>query len=105
MNRKQRRAAMKIAVSQCPIHGTYDKHSLCPCYEPGGTMAHLRHIYGTKAWVKYVANLSNKLEMSFCPIHGETTVSDKGIFQCGCFDEKGNKIVHLNDDPTRGDVN
>ena len=95
----------KIAISECPLHGVYDKHNLCPCYEPGGTMAHLRHIYGTKAWFKYVENLPNTFQgPSFCPIHGETTVNDRGIFQCGCFDENGNKIVHLTDDPTAGDV-
>jgi hypothetical protein len=39
--------------------------------------------------------------LAFCPIHGKTTVNKKGIFQCGCFDEDGNKIVHLTDNPNK----
>jgi hypothetical protein len=35
--------------------------------------------------------------IGFCPIHEEVVVNDRGIFQCGCFDENGNKIVHLTD--------
>ena len=42
-------------------------------------------------------------EIGFCPIHGETAVSDIGIFQCGCFDEDGNKIVHLSDNPNEAE--
>ncbi len=91
MNRKQRRATPVSVTSECLIHGAYNKHSLCPCYDSGGPMAHLREIYGTKAWLKHVKNLPNTFQgPSFCPIHGETTTNDEGIFQCGCFDENGN---------------
>ena len=95
---------VKMAISMCPEHGMYDKHNLCPCYDSGGPMAHLRSIYGTKAWFKRVENMPNKMEYAACPIHGETTVNNKGIFQCGCYDEDGNKIVHLTDNPNNKEM-
>lgn len=113
MNRKQRRAMKKQGLTQtgtisiCPDHGRYDKSCLCPCYDPGGPLAHLRDEYGTEEWMarmtwKPTTNDSGE-EIGFCPIHGETAVSDIGIFQCGCFDEDGNKIVHLSDNPNEAE--
>lgn len=103
MNRKQRRKMMTTPTSICSEHGPYDKHNLCPCYDPGGPKADQRDTYGTKAWAKNIkwetpTNDAGE-QIGFCPIHGETTINSKGIFQCGCFDEQGNKIVHLTDNP------
>jgi len=115
MNRKQRRAfraAQKKnfatkALSFCPEHGPYDKSCLCPCYDPGGSHAHQRDKYGTEEWTEQIdfqpmTNDSGDA-IGFCPIHGEVVVSDIGIFQCGCYDEDGNKIVHLTDNPSESE--
>lgn len=102
MNRKQKRQRDKLTavmtISRCPTHGMYDKANLCPCYDPGGPLFDRRDDYGSKAFMKRVeANATESL--SFCPIHGKTTISDQGVFQCGCYDENGNKVVHLTDNP------
>jgi len=87
-----------MTISRCPTHGMYDKANLCPCYDPGGPLFDRRDDYGSKAFMKRVeANATESL--SFCPIHGKTTISDQGVFQCGCYDENGNKVVHLTDNP------
>jgi hypothetical protein len=92
----------KMVISNCPTHGAYDKLNLCPCYDPGGPMAHARKTYGTKAFIERVE--TNAIEsLSFCPIHGKTTINSDGVFQCGCFDENGNKIVHLTDNPNESE--
>ena len=90
-------------TSVCPTHGPYDKSCLCPCYDPGGPLAHQRDEYGTEKWMDRMKMkpMTNDFgeSIGFCPIHGEVAVNDRGIFQCGCFDESGNKIVHLTDNP------
>jgi len=95
-------------ISECPIHGRYDANNLCACYDEGGSHADVE--YGSESQLdslnfKPLFTTSDGLPIGFCPIHGETTVSEAGIFQCGCFDEHGNKIVHLTDNPTAGDTN
>jgi len=103
VNRKQRRKMVEMTISFCPDHGSYNKENLCPCYDPGGPLADQRKVYGTKPWSKKLkfeplSNASGE-QIGFCPIHGEAIINDRGVFQCGCFDENGNKIVHLTDNP------
>ena len=123
MNRKQRRAMKKqgldhvTTVSICPDHGHYDASCLCPCYDPGGHLAHERDAYGTEKWtdrmnMKPMTNNSGG-SIGYCPINGDAIVSDRGIFQCGCFDENGNKtaggseghyIIHSTDNLNEAEV-
>ena len=93
MNRKQRRKMIPtLLISTCPEHGQYSASKLCPCYDKGGPLENERNRYGTSEWE--AENLEDWTGdgIGLCPIHGKTAVIDE-VFQCGCFDEYGNKIV------------
>jgi hypothetical protein len=79
-------------VSMCPIHGMYNADDLCNCYDEEGKMDGVAYedLLVPDTDMQLLSPFDGSI--GFCPIHGEATVNEDGIFQCGCFDEHGNKI-------------